>query len=71
MKVLSLIVLLVLLGPIKVCVPKKDYIPNYELEKNFRLWHEKKISNYNFIIRKTTMGTWSIMPMLMRYEKES
>ena len=66
MKILSLIVLLVLIAPVKVCVGKKPRIHNSELEKNVLLWRDKKISNYNFTIRKTTMGTWSILPMFIK-----
>jgi hypothetical protein len=41
-------------------------IYNEELKQNLELWQASKISNYNFVINKMDMGTWSWIPSLIK-----
>lgn len=44
----------------------KVNVYNAELEQNREVWQGSKISNYNFVISKMDMGTWSWMPFLIK-----
>lgn len=60
------VILLIAILPITSCSQKVNKAANPELEKNTRLWQESKILNYNYVVRKTTMGTYGIRPVMMK-----
>jgi len=61
--------LLILMIALSGCSRDQPKITNEELEKNIRLWQESKISNYNFVVGRMTMGTWSWQPALIKVRK--
>jgi hypothetical protein len=48
------------------CSQQQNKTTDKELDRNLQLWQQSKISSYNFVVFRITMGTWDWQPDLIK-----